>query len=264
MTRPAAARVHDWYLGGGHNFQVDRQFGREMVARLPTIKQVAIENRQFVRRAVSWLAGQGITQFLDLGSAVPTEGNVHQLARAINPRARTVYTGHDRVAVTQADLVLDEPGQDPEREFSAVVRADLRDPDTILRRPDVLRLIDFARPLALLIVPVLHQIDLGDLPEAVLARYREALPPGSYLVLSQISTDGVPDDLARGAERVRAGYAKSSRAGYFRTAAELTALFGDFELVEPGVTWTSAWKPERELGADPERALALAGVGRKP
>lgn len=261
-STPAAARVYDWYLGGAHNFEVDREFGREMIERLPVVKYCAVENRNFLRRAVQWLSAQGVTQFLDLGSGVPTVGNVHQIARQNDPTARTVYVDYESVAVTHSNLVLDE--EDPAREHTAVVQADLRDPATVLQAPDVRRLLDFDQPIALLTVAVLHFVGPGDHPEEILRRYQQALPSGSYLVLSQMTNDGAPEDLRDQAETLRQGYARSSNPGYFRSRAEFTALFGDFSLVEPGVTWTPAWKPEYDLEDDPARALFFAGVARKP
>lgn len=260
ITKPAAARVYDWYLGGAHNFDVDREFGREMVERLPVVARCAVENRDFLRRAVEWLCEQGVDQFLDLGSGVPTAGNVHEIAQRHNAGARTVYVDYEQVAVTHANMVLDE--QDPARERTTVVQADLRNPAAVLEDPETTRLLDLDRPVALLVVAVLHFVAPADRPEDFLQQYRDALAPGSFVALSQMTNDGAPQDLHEQAETLRQGYSKSSNPGYFRSRPEFTALFGDFAVVEPGVTWTPEWHPDSELTEDPARALFLCGVAR--
>jgi hypothetical protein len=263
VERPAAARVYDWYLGGAHNFESDRAFGKQMAEVLPMVKECALANRAFLRRAVAYLAGEaGIRQFIDIGSGVPTVGNVHEVAQRTDPAARTVYVDYEFVAVAHANLILDE--QDQQRERTTVLQLDFRDPEAILNHPETRRLIDFSQPVALLAVALLPFIGPGDQPEALLTRYREALPSGSFLTMSQITAEGVPASMAPQVERFAASYADTPNPVYLRSHAEFGALFAGFDLLEPGVVWAPEWRPEGELRGDPSEAVFMTAVGRKP
>ncbi|MQA13415.1 MAG: hypothetical protein GEV09_04350 [Pseudonocardiaceae bacterium] len=255
VSRPCAARMYDYLLGGGHNFAVDRELGERVATALPGARDVARLNRAFLRRAVLALAGCGIRQFLDIGTGIPTVGNVHDIAQQADPGARIVYVDNEPVAVAHSRLMLD--GNDR----AAAVEADLRDPSSILDAPATRELIDFDQPLGLLMVGVLHFVHDVEDPQGVLARYREVLAPGSHLALSHCTSDSRPTEMAAMAEVMKRG----KDPMYTRSHADVTALFDGFELLEPGVVATPLWRPaspdDRHDG--PERDQIYAGVGVK-
>lgn len=262
VSKPAAARIYDYLLGGHHNFAVDREFGQRMVDSVPMLKQAAIENRAFLRRAVTWMLDQGIRQFLDIGSGVPTAGNVHEIAQARDPQARTVYVDYEHVAVSHAKLILDE--QDPHRRRTDVLRADFRDPATVLGSEQAGRLLDFTRPVGLLVVALLPFIGPADDPAGLLARYQAPLPSGSALAMTQGTDTDIPDDLAEQVHWLSAHYNNTANPVFSRTREEFTALFTGFELIEPGVVWAAQWRPDDPLGNDSTRLNLMAAVGHKP
>ncbi|MFC3500507.1 SAM-dependent methyltransferase [Micromonospora krabiensis] len=254
IERPSVARMYDYYLGGSHNFAADRAAAQAMVAAVPEAPLMAQANRAFLRRAVQFLVDEGVRQFLDIGSGIPTVGNVHEIAQRAAPESRVVYVDVDPVAVAHSREILDGNAR------TAVVQEDLRRPDRILAHPDVRRLLDFDQPVAVMIVAVLHFVPDADGPAALLRTLREALAPGSFLVLSQASDDGRSEEERAEAERV---YRRTDSPLSVRSRAELTALFDGFELVEPGVVWVPQWRPESPDSAeDAERAVFLGGVGR--
>ncbi|NLU77437.1 methyltransferase [Micromonospora sp. HNM0581] len=254
VERPSVARMYDYYLGGSHNFAVDRAAARAMVAAVPQAPLMAQANRAFLRRAVQFLTDAGIRQFLDIGSGIPTVGNVHEIAQRHAPDSRVVYVDVDPVAVAHSREIL--AGND----HTAVVQEDLRRPDRILTHPDVRAMLDFSQPTAVLVVAVLHFVSDDDRPTEVLRTLRAALTPGSYLVLSQASDDGRDEAERTEAEEV---YRRTDSPLWIRSRAELTGFFDGFELVEPGVVWVPQWRPETpESAEDAERAVFLGGVGR--
>ncbi|PZF88213.1 SAM-dependent methyltransferase [Micromonospora deserti] len=254
IERPSVARMYDYYLGGSHNFAVDRAAAQAMVAAVPEAPLMAQANRAFLRRAVQFLTDAGVRQFLDIGSGIPTVGNVHEIAQRNAPDARVVYVDVDPVAVAHSREILD--GNDR----AAVVQEDLRHPERILTHPDVRRLLDFDRPVAVMVVAVLHFVSDDDRPAELLRTLRAALAPGSYLVLSQASADGRSDEERAEAERI---YRSTDNPLWIRSRGELAALFDGFELVEPGVVWVPQWRPESADGAeDAERSAFIGGVGR--
>ncbi|HEX4221531.1 MAG TPA: SAM-dependent methyltransferase, partial [Pseudonocardiaceae bacterium] len=173
---PSVARVYDWYLGGANNFAVDREFGRQVEEALPSVKALAAANRAFLHRAVRYLADQGIRQFLDLGSGIPTVGNVHEIAQKVDPGTRVVYVDHEPVAYNYAkDLLRDN-------EFATVIQADIRDPELVLNHDDTRRLLDFSQPVGLLLISVLPFVPED--PAPLLARYRQPLVSGSYQAIT--------------------------------------------------------------------------------
>ncbi|MFE0019776.1 SAM-dependent methyltransferase [Amycolatopsis sp. NPDC059021] len=272
LERPSVARVYDWYLGGTANWAIDREFGKKVLSAFPAGLYCARANRAFLHRAVRYLVRRGVRQFVDIGSGVPTMGNVHQIADEVAPDSRVVYIDHEPVAVAHSRILLERHG-DPGRH--AVIHGDLRDPDVLWQAVADTGVVDLGEPLALLVTAVLHIQQLGpdgrDLGPEAIARYREMLPSGSFLVLSQLTHEGLPADIAGQLHAVIRMYDNDVSKHVLRSKAEIGALFGDFELVEPGVTWTAAWHPE-ESGpdtpvidfADPGEAAMLAGVGRKP
>ncbi|SCE69465.1 O-Methyltransferase involved in polyketide biosynthesis [Micromonospora matsumotoense] len=254
VERPSVARMYDYYLGGSHNFAADRVAARAMVEAVPDAPLMAQANRAFLRRVVQYLGDSGIRQFLDIGSGIPTVGNVHEIAQRAAPDARVVYIDVDPVAVAHSQEIL------AGNRNAAVVREDLRRPAAILRHPEVTRLIDFSQPVAVMVVAVLHFIPHADHPEETLRTLRAALAPGSHLVLSQAGEDG-----RRRAEQVEAErvYRRTDNPLCIRSRAELTAFFDGFTLVDPGVVWVPQWRPETpESAEDAERAGFLGGVGR--
>ncbi|TDC78992.1 hypothetical protein E1193_19845 [Micromonospora sp. KC606] len=254
IERPSVARMYDYYLGGSHNFAVDRAAARAMVEAVPDAPLMAQANRAFMRRAVQYLTDQGVRQFLDIGSGIPTVGNVHEVAFRAAPDARVVYIDVDPVAVAHSREIL----ADDDR--ATVIQEDLRHPDRILAHPDVRGLLDFSQPVAVLVVAVLHFVSDGDRPADLLRTLRQALAPGSYLVLSQASDEGRDEAQRVEAEEV---YRRTDNPLSVRGRAELAAFFDGFELVEPGVVWVPQWRPETaESAENAERAVFLGGVGR--
>ncbi|MBY8875846.1 SAM-dependent methyltransferase [Micromonospora sp. PLK6-60] len=255
IERPSVARMYDYYLGGSHNFAPDRAAARAMMTAVPDAPLMAQANRAFLRRVVQFLAESGVRQFLDIGSGIPTVGNVHEIAQRVAPDSRVVYVDVDPVAVAHSREILD--GNDR----AAVIQEDLRRPEAILGHPEVTRLLDFSQPVAVMVVAVLHFIAPEDRPELILGRLRDALAPGSYLTLSQASDEGRGGTGERAeAERV---YRRTDSQLWIRGRAELVDLFAGFELVEPGVVWVPQWRPESpESAEDAERSVFMGGVGR--
>jgi SAM-dependent methyltransferase len=241
---PSAARVYDFLLGGAHNFAADRMVGEKVLQVQPNGRQIAGSNRAFLRRAVRYMIDQGITQFLDLGSGIPTVGNVHEVAQRIDPSARVVYVDYDEVAVSHSELLL------ASNDNTRVVRADLCEPDDVLSEPAVRELLDFDRPIGLLMVAVFHFVGDDRDPAGVVAKYRDALPAGSLLALSHLTADQMPDEMAGVVEAMK----NSRDPMYFRSYNEILPLFDGFELVEPGLVSAQRWHP------DPSDDLSVEGV----
>jgi hypothetical protein len=273
LTRPSAARVYDFVLGGTANWAVDREFGRQLLDRLPLVQYMAVANRMFLNRVVRHLSGLGVRQFLDIGAGVPTAGNTHQVADEIAPDSRVVYVDNEAVAVAHAEILLNREG-DPDRH--AVINADLREPDELWKQAFDTGLLDPAEPLGLLMIAVLHFHHAGpngdDIGADAVARYRELLPPGSYLAISHATQDGIAAEVAPGFAEISKMYdANVSSRTNFRSRAEIGSLFGDFDLLDPGMVWTPEWHPE-DAGPNapfiefptPSHAVVWAGVGRKP
>jgi hypothetical protein len=249
------AQVYDYWLGGTHNFRPDQDLARSIAAVDPNIRAMARANRAFLGRAVRFLAGAGIRQFLDIGSGIPTEGNVHEVAQHAAPGARVVYADIDPIAVAHSKAIL---AGNPD---AAVIQADLRQPEKILADHTVRRLIDFSQPAGLLLAAVLHVIaDAGE-PWQAVARLRDALAPGSYLVLCHATSESKPE-VARAIEKV---YTRNVTAGSrIRSRAEIQRFFDGFGLLDPGLVYMPEWRPDSPADdpADPSQLWALAGVGR--
>jgi hypothetical protein len=256
LDAPSPARVYDYFLGGSHNFAVDREMAQRLVAVKPDVAETMRANRAFLRRAVQHLVEVGVRQFLDLGSGVPTVGNVHEIAQRAAPDARVVYVDVDPIAVAHSTAML------AENPLAGIIRADLRDTETVLGHPVVGKLIDFAEPVGLLVVGVLHQLP-GDEPLGAIRRYREVLTPGSYLALTQVTQDGRRTDSTELLkETFDGGYAKGADVMTMRTRPEVLAFFEEFELIDPGLVFVAEWRPEVEV-PDPERLSTYAAVGRR-
>ncbi|GGM33654.1 hypothetical protein GCM10012275_01320 [Longimycelium tulufanense] len=255
MGRPSAARVYDYLLGGGHNFAADRELAERFARALPGSRDIARLNRAFLRRGVLFLIENGIRQFLDIGSGIPTVGNVHEIAQAVDPTIRVVYVDNEPVAVAHSQLLLEH------NDRAAAVEADLVHPDGVLDHPAVHGLLDLDQPLGLLMVGVFHFVPPERAPLELLARYRERLAPGSYLALSHFTADTRPAEMAAMVEVM----SNSRDPIHPRTRAEIAELFTGFELVNPGVVPTADWHPVAPADdvAGPEREQIYAGVGRK-
>jgi SAM-dependent methyltransferase len=254
--RANSARVYDYWLGGTHNFLADQDLGRAIAAVDPIVREGARANRAFLGRAVRFLTASGIRQFLDIGSGIPTQGNVHEVARQADPQARVVYADIDPVAVAHSQAILEGD------ERTAVLEGDLRDPAAILESPATQRLIDFREPVGLLLVAVLHFIADADDPQRLVAGLRDVLAPGSYLVLGQGTSADKPV-VANAFEKV---YNSASTTSIrMRPRAEIARFFGDFELVDPGLVYVSQWRPASpgDVPADPSAHANIVGVARK-
>lgn len=248
---PSAARIYDYLLGGGHNFAADRAVSEKVLRVLPNGREVARSNRAFLARAVRYMIDEGIRQFLDLGSGIPTAGNVHEVVQHMDPNSRVVYVDDEPVVVAHSELIL----RDDDR--TAVVQADLCHPEEVLAAPEVQRLIDFSQPVGLLTVAVFHFVPDQRNPAEILARYRAALPSGSLVALSHLTADQFPGEMAAVVEAMR----NSRDPMYFRTYDDVVALFDGLDLAPPGVVSAPNWRAEP--GADTGQEGVYAGVGRK-
>jgi SAM-dependent methyltransferase len=263
-TIPNVARVWDYQLGGKDNFEVDRAAAdalNEACRRVgaPDGRDVARENRAFTRRAtraVGYLAGPaGIGQFVDIGSGLPTQGNVHQIAQEVNPDAKVVYVDYDPLVLAHGRALL------AVNDNTTVITADLRRPDEILGNRDLGTLIDLSQPIAVLLVAVLHLLPDDENPAGIVAELRDASAPGSYLAITHVTSDARPELAAKVADEF--ARLRITTPLIPRTRHEIRALFNGFDLVEPGLVFPTRWNPDR-LGDDPGAQWMYAGVGRKP
>lgn len=272
LQRPSVARVYDYYLGGSANWAIDREFGEAVLSEFPLLRPIAKANRLFLHRAVRHLARLGVRQFVDVGSGVPTMGPTHQVADEVAPDSRVVYVDNEPVAVAHSQVLLDRYG---DRDRHAAVNADLREPDALWERVGETGVIDLDQPVALLLIAVLHVYQPGldgeDTGAASVARLRQLAASGSYLAVSHLTTEGISESLQDSLAALKRMYdTRSSSRAIFRTHDEIRAVFGDFEMVEPGMTWTTEWHPEEtsplaptiEFSA-PDESAVWAGVGRK-
>jgi SAM-dependent methyltransferase len=256
IGRANTARVYDYWLGGSHNFLADQDLGRAMAAIEPNVRAITRANRAFLGRAVRFLAASGIRQFLDVGSGIPTQANVHEVAQQAAPGSRVAYVDSDPVAVAHSKAIL--AGNDG----AVAVEGDLRAPETILASPAIGRLIDFSEPAGLLLLAVLHFIADAEDPPRIVATLRDALAPGSYLVLSHGTSENDPV-LAEAAEKL---YNRSaSSQAHARTRAEILRLFDGFTLVDPGLVYVPLWRSDSpgDVPGNPRRFANLVGVARK-
>lgn len=257
LDRPSAARIYDYLLGGHHNIEADRLAAERLREINPDAPRAMWANRAFLRRAVTFLLEQGIDQFLDVGSGIPTVGNVHEVAQRTKPDAHVVYVDTDPVAVRQSlDILRDQP-------TVTAIRADARQPEIILAHPAVQRLLDFQRPTAVLLVALLHFVTDDEDAYRLVRVLRDALAAGSYLVISHGTHEGVPDDVVTRGERL---YGRTTNPIKGRTRADIARFFDGLELVEPGLVYVPQWRPEGPLSPfsdDPARSSVLAAVGRR-
>jgi S-adenosyl methyltransferase len=254
VSVPSPARIYDYWLGGSHNFAADREVGQRAAEAMPTLRAAIWANRAFLRRVVSYLATScGVTQFLDLGSGVPTVGNVHEVAQAANPAARVVYVDIDPVAVAHGRRLL---ADDPQ---STVIQADLRQPDDVLSRPELNSVLDLTKPVAMLMIAVLHFMPDSEWPGDIVRSYAERVIPGSFVALSHAA-----DDVALPGEQAEmiADYQQSTKSPFVHREPEQLGLWlAGLELVPPGIVLTNEWRPDQAA----EQILRTYGVlARKP
>jgi hypothetical protein len=254
VERPSAARVYDFYLGGSHNFAADRQMARQAVALWPELPLIMRANRAFLRRAVRFLAGQGVTQFVDLGSGIPTVGNVHEVAQAVDPRSRVVYVDIDPVAVAQSQEMLAGDGR------TTTILADLCDVHAVWSDREVRRLIDPRHPVGVLMVAVLHFVPDAADPWSITRRNQSRMGRSGFLAISHATFEGDPEQAGPHV----ALYRRTSTPMTMRSRPQIAALFDGWELVDPGLVYLPQWRPQPEEApaGHPQRFSGLAGVGR--
>ncbi|HEV2377607.1 MAG TPA: SAM-dependent methyltransferase [Streptosporangiaceae bacterium] len=257
-TVPNVARIYDFWLGGKDNFAADREAGNKLIRAVPYAALAARANRAFLRRVVRVLAAEeGIQQFIDVGTGLPTAGNVHEIARQARPGARVVYVDNDPVVCAhgRALLASDE---------TQIIEADLRHPEEIINHPQTRELIDFTQPFALMFTSVLHFVPDDDDVRAVIARFRDVMAPGSYLVVSHVSHESRPDDLR--AKQAAEVYSQSSAPLTLRSVETVRSFFDGFDLIEPGLPWVSEWRPNPSNPSEHVKGVTESmrgGVGRK-
>jgi hypothetical protein len=258
---PNPARIYDWFLGGKDNFPADREVAEQLLAIAPVAREVVEDNRAFLRRAVEVLTGEaGIHQFIDLGSGLPTQGNVHEIAQAAAPQARVVYVDNDPMVVAHSRALL-------AGDNTVAIEGDLRRPDQVLGHPEVRELIDFGRPVALLLLAILHFLPDDEDPFGIVARYRDALPAGSHLAISHGTRDIPerpdlsPEEMADMGAKVEQLYQLTTASLVTRTRAEVERFFDGLELLEPGVVEIQRWRPDGRSSLLP--GGFYGGVARK-
>ena len=259
---PNPARIYDYLLDGKDNFPADRDVAEQLLAIAPVARDVVEDNRAFLRRAVRFLAGEaGIRQFIDLGSGLPTQGNVHEIAQAVAPDARVVYVDNDPMVVTHSRALL-------AGDNTAAIRADLREPDVLLGHAELRELIDLDQPIALLLMAILHFFDDDEDPFGIVARFRDALPAGSYLAISHGTrdiperSDLSPAAMAEMGAKVERLYQLTTASLVTRSRAQVERFFAGFDLLEPGVVEIQLWRPDGEGSKLP--GGFYGGVGHKP
>ncbi len=255
VEAPSAARVYDYFLGGAHNFAIDRALANEIARMTPNVGETMRAGRDFLRRAVRYLIDAGIRQFLDIGSGIPTVGNVHEIAQHIAPEARIVYVDIDPVAVAHSRAIL--AGNDR----VAVLHADVRDPQRILADPQLLGLLDLSKPAGILLAGIMHFIQDEDDPPGIVGQLREAVVPGSYVVISHVTYEDQPPEVVE-AQKLSA---RTATEIVLRSKAQILEQFRGFTLVEPGLVHLPLWRPDApgDVDSRPERFGAFGGVGLK-
>ena len=254
-STPNVARIYDYLLGGKDNFAADREAAKRLIEAIPDVAGIARDNRSFLGRVVRYLVIRGgIRQFVDLGSGLPTQANVHELAQGVAPDARVVYVDNDPVVASHGRALLAAADQ------VGVVLGDMRDPDGVLRDPDLLGLLDLDQPLAVLCTSTLHFVADEAEPHTMIARYRDQMAPGSYLAITHGTLEEDPDGEGGRAAGV---YRQASSQLHMRSLPAVLRFFDGFELVEPGLTWITEWRPEPGTAPVGRPHSLRGGVGRK-
>ncbi|MBB2912479.1 hypothetical protein FHS43_003762 [Streptosporangium becharense] len=254
---PSVARMYDYYLGGKDNFASDRAAAEQFIQVLPGIREMARANREFLAKVVELLTRQGVRQFLDIGSGLPTQDNVHQVAQRVAPETRVVYVDNDPIVLVHGRALLED------NPATSVVQADMREPEELLAHPEVEGVIDFTRPVAVLLVSMLHFIPDEDLVSRITAAIRARLAPGSHLVITHAYEGDVSAEVHEAGQRVY----RSTTAGSLtsRGPARLAELVEGMEVLEPGIVPVEAWRPEHDedVVVDLTKPAILCVVGRR-
>lgn len=255
VSVPSVARGYDYLLGGKEHFAADRKSVALLLEAVPDLPQLARDNRAFLRRAVRYLVGEaGIRQIIDIGSGLPTAGNVHEVAQEIAPETRVVYVDNDPIVLAHGQALL------ADNTTTTIITADVREPDVVFRDPETRRFIDLTKPFAVLLAGILHHLSDEEDPAGVTATIRERIPSGGYLLAANFHDSG--DRRAAEVERISH---EQGVTGWFRTWAEQQRYFDGMELVEPGLVAANDWRPDAETTTDsPVHGLYLGGVARKP
>ncbi|MFJ6213241.1 SAM-dependent methyltransferase [Streptomyces sp. NPDC092296] len=259
LDRPHSARMYDYYLGGTTNFPADREAVAQVMAAFPTVLVTARVNRAFMHRSTRSLARQGLRQFLDIGTGIPTSPNLHEVAQSVTPGARVVYTDNDPIVLAHAQALLRSHATGR----TTYLEADVTDPESILTAPQLHDTLDLDRPVALSLNALLHFVPDDRGAHAIVERLKAALPSGSTLTISHATPDFDPEGVAR----LAAAYASSGTPGQARTREEFARFFDGWELAEPGIVPTHRWRPDGPAdteGVTDAEAACWAAVARKP
>ena len=249
---PNPARMYDYYLGGKDNFPADRKAAERVIAAYPQARTLALMNRRFLERAVTFLSGQGIRQFIDLGTGMPTSPNVHEVAQAIQQDTRVAYVDNDPVVTVHGRALC---GKDA---GVTVIDGDIRQPGAVFTNPELTDRIDLSQPVALLCVAVLHFITEDEEPRKIVAEFQRQMVPGSYLVISHAVTDGADKSTI---DEITDAYMDATSPAVLRTESAIRELFTGLDLAEPGLTDVARWRCTKP--ADTGQIRVLGGVGRK-
>jgi S-adenosyl methyltransferase len=251
VTRPSIARIYDYLLYGKDNFAVDRAAAEHLMQSRLEPRRLSLANRGFLLRAVRFMAEHGISQYLDLGSGLPTSPSVHEVAREIIPDARVVYVDHDPIVVAHNDALL------ATRDGVITIRADVRDPEAVLADEALAKCIDFDEPVGVLLLGVLHFISLDEDAPGIIARFRQRMVPGSYLAVSLGTSDGADPEMLAEATQT---YAAARMPFTLRSRPQIMDLFEGFSLIEPGLVSLPEWRPDSNTDRTPLKGPTLGGV----
>lgn len=257
MSAPNVARIYDYFLGGKDNYETDRKAAQELIRIAPDAPRAARANRMFLRRAVKYLAGnEGIRQFIDIGTGLPTQGSVHQVVREVDIGARVTYVDYDPVVVTHARALLEKGNE----ENVTVLDADLRQPENIIMRAIEARSINLDEPVAILLIAIMHFIRDDEDPYGIVRTLTDAMAPGSYLALTHVTHDDLPSENMREAEDV---YSAATAPIVTRSLLDVMRFFNGLDVVPPGVVNVSDWRPSQGELRTAERTIFYGGIGRK-
>jgi len=254
--------MYDYYLGGIHNFPADQEAARAVIEQSPLIRQIVRDNRRFLTRAVRYLTSIGVKQFLDIGSGIPTEGNVHEIAQEAIPDARVVYVDIDPEAVSESLELLEG------NNYATAIRADVREPGAVLDHPQVRKLLDFDQPIAVLLVAVLHFVESNEEACDIVRTLCARLVPGSHLIVAHATVDELVFD-ERLLKRTQEVYRRQTTTPLTpRKKGDVAQFFDGLEMVEPGLVWLNTWRPEPDMDDafkdKPEMSSFYVGLGRLP
>jgi hypothetical protein len=258
LSRPSVARMYDYYLDGKDNFAIDREAVERVELVMPDVRQVARENRAFLRRAVRLMAAAGVRQFIDIGAGLPTVGNTHEIAQGSAPGSRVVYVDNDPIVLVHGRVLLASD------ETTAVVSADLRHPAEVFGHPETRKLIDFEKPVGVLLIAMTHFL-LDTERERVMGELVGAIAPGSHVAITHVTGDRHPRETVDGVE---SAYRATPTPIFFRTHPDIQRFFDGLALVEPGVVFIDRWRPDRAEDdgwpvVDPATEWLYGGVGQK-